>query len=77
MEPEVAGCHLGKTIETEITALKRMAEEFTMLQYHTRTMRIMAYHCVGKHVVCRMDETRKIRSGDNFAGSFVKVLASH
>jgi hypothetical protein len=41
MEPEMTGSHLDKTIETEITALKKMAEEFTMLQYQTRTMRIM------------------------------------
>jgi len=41
MEPEAAGGHLGITIGVELTALKRMAEEFTILQYHTRSMRMM------------------------------------
>eukprot|EP00957_Ditylum_brightwellii_P105560 8047249-Ditylum_brightwellii.AAC.1 len=65
MEPEAAGGHLDITIGVELTALKRMAEEFTILQYHTRSMRMMAYHNVGKHVVCGMDGTRKICSRDN------------
>eukprot|EP00957_Ditylum_brightwellii_P067756 5142724-Ditylum_brightwellii.AAC.1 len=76
MEPDVAGSRPDITIGAELTALKRTIEDFTILQYHMRSMRIMAYHHVGKHVVCGMDEMRKIRSGDNFAGPFVKDLAS-
>ena len=41
MEPEAAGSHIDTTIGAELTALKRMAEEFTILQCHTRSMRIM------------------------------------
>eukprot|EP00957_Ditylum_brightwellii_P200085 15253013-Ditylum_brightwellii.AAC.1 len=76
MEPEVAGSHLGITIGAEPTALKRMTEGITILQYHTRSMRNMAYFHVRKHVVCKMDGTRKIGLRDNFAGPFVKALAS-
>eukprot|EP00957_Ditylum_brightwellii_P201753 15327072-Ditylum_brightwellii.AAC.1 len=76
MEPEEAGSRLDITIETELTALKRMAEGFTILQYPTKSMRIMTYQHVGKHAVCRLDETRKIGSEDNFAGPFMKNLAS-
>eukprot|EP00957_Ditylum_brightwellii_P116161 8861154-Ditylum_brightwellii.AAC.1 len=76
MEPEAAGSHLDITIGVELTVLKRTVEEFIMLQYHRRSMRIMAYHHVGKHVVCGMDETRKIGSEDNFGGLFMKELAS-
>eukprot|EP00957_Ditylum_brightwellii_P004366 331228-Ditylum_brightwellii.AAC.1 len=72
MEPEAAGSHLDTTIGAERTALKRMAEEFTRLQYHMRSMRIM----VRKPVICGMDETRKIGSEDYFAGPFTKNLAS-
>eukprot|EP00957_Ditylum_brightwellii_P193068 14700486-Ditylum_brightwellii.AAC.1 len=60
MEPEAAGSCLDITIGADLTALKRMAEEFTVLQYHARSMRIMAYHHIGKHVVCGMDGIRKI-----------------
>eukprot|EP00957_Ditylum_brightwellii_P024353 1837419-Ditylum_brightwellii.AAC.1 len=59
MGPEVAGSCLDITIGEELAVLKRMLEEFTKLQYHTRSMRIMAYQHVGKHVACGMEETRK------------------
>eukprot|EP00957_Ditylum_brightwellii_P014788 1114962-Ditylum_brightwellii.AAC.1 len=74
MEPDVAGSHLDITFGAELTAMKRTVKEFTILQYHMKSMRIMAYHHVGKHVVCGMDEMRKIGSGNNFAGPFVKDL---
>eukprot|EP00957_Ditylum_brightwellii_P118926 9070558-Ditylum_brightwellii.AAC.1 len=76
MEPEAAGSHLGTTIGAKLTALKRTAEAFTILQYYMRSMRIMAYCHVRKHVECRMDGTRKIGSRNNFAGPFVEALAS-
>eukprot|EP00957_Ditylum_brightwellii_P179257 13655895-Ditylum_brightwellii.AAC.1 len=41
MEPEAAGSCLDITIGAELTALKRTAEEFNILQYHMRSMRIM------------------------------------
>eukprot|EP00957_Ditylum_brightwellii_P090466 6889369-Ditylum_brightwellii.AAC.1 len=63
MEPEAAGSCLYITIGEELTALKRTLEEFTILQYHMRSRRIMAYNHAGKHGVCGMNETRKIGSG--------------
>eukprot|EP00957_Ditylum_brightwellii_P209451 15361831-Ditylum_brightwellii.AAC.1 len=63
MEPEAAGSCLDITTGAELTALKRTLEEFTILQYLMRSRRIMACHHVGKHVVCRMNETRKTGSG--------------
>eukprot|EP00957_Ditylum_brightwellii_P058724 4453231-Ditylum_brightwellii.AAC.1 len=42
MEPEVAGSRLDITIGVELTALKRATEKFSILQYHIRSMRIMA-----------------------------------
>eukprot|EP00957_Ditylum_brightwellii_P133881 10209081-Ditylum_brightwellii.AAC.1 len=36
MEPEMEGSHLDITIRADLTALKRMAEEFIILQYHMR-----------------------------------------
>eukprot|EP00957_Ditylum_brightwellii_P195565 14901627-Ditylum_brightwellii.AAC.1 len=76
MEPEAAGSRLDTTIGADCTALKRTAEGFTILQYYTRSMRIMAYCHVRKHVECRMDGMRKISSRNNFASSFVGALAS-
>eukprot|EP00957_Ditylum_brightwellii_P117018 8925952-Ditylum_brightwellii.AAC.1 len=35
-----------------------------------------AYHHVGKHFVCGMDEAKKIGSEDSFAGSFMKNTTS-
>eukprot|EP00957_Ditylum_brightwellii_P025703 1944439-Ditylum_brightwellii.AAC.1 len=63
MEPEVAGSHLDITIGAELTALKRTVEELTILQYHMRSMRIMAYHHVGKHVLCRWMKQGKSGQG--------------
>eukprot|EP00957_Ditylum_brightwellii_P184254 14034076-Ditylum_brightwellii.AAC.1 len=40
-EPEAAGSRLGITIGAELTALKRTVEGFTILQYYTRSTRIM------------------------------------
>eukprot|EP00957_Ditylum_brightwellii_P125097 9536143-Ditylum_brightwellii.AAC.1 len=68
MESDTAGSHLGITIEAELTTLKKLTVEFTILQHHTRSMKIMTNQHVGKHVVCGMDETRIFGSGDNFAG---------
>eukprot|EP00957_Ditylum_brightwellii_P190685 14516222-Ditylum_brightwellii.AAC.1 len=63
MEPEVAGSRLDTTIGAMLTALKRTAEGFIILQYYTKSMRIMAYCHVKKHVEYRMDETRKLVQG--------------
>eukprot|EP00957_Ditylum_brightwellii_P140241 10685494-Ditylum_brightwellii.AAC.1 len=75
MEPEAAGRRLDTTIGAELTTLKRTAEGFTILQYYTRSVGIMAFCHARKHVECRMDGTRKIGSKNNFAGPYVEALA--
>eukprot|EP00957_Ditylum_brightwellii_P016798 1264530-Ditylum_brightwellii.AAC.1 len=41
MEPEAAGSCLDITTAAKLTALKRTLDEFTTLQYHTRSRTIM------------------------------------
>eukprot|EP00957_Ditylum_brightwellii_P173191 13184324-Ditylum_brightwellii.AAC.1 len=62
MEPEAAGSRLDTTIGADLTALKRTAEGFIILQYYTRSMRIMDRW------------NKEIGSRNNFAGPFVEAL---